>query len=84
MKTLIGTVLALGLLSTAASAQWCPPGGHGYGQRHASYGHTLHRPAQSVAQTVVEQAPEAAAPAAPIEPAPLPEQQSAPEAVPPK
>lgn len=82
MKTLLGTILALGLLSTAASAQWCPPGGHGYGQRHASYGHSFHRPAQSVAPTVVEQAP--AAPAAPIEPAPLPEQQPAPEAVPPK
>ena len=79
MKTLLGTVLALGLLSTAASAQYCPPG-FGYGPRVG-----FHQPTQ----TVVPVAPVAAAPAsdtaivaAPIEPAPA--AQPAPEAAPPK
>lgn len=76
MKTLIGSLLALGLLSTAASAQWCPPG---YG-----YGTSFHRPHAS---RVVVQTPAPAvaveAPAAPIEPPALPAQ-PAPEAAPPK
>jgi len=72
MKTLVGTLLALGLLSTAASAQYCPPG---YGFR------TTYQ--QSVPAPKVAEAPIEAAPAAPIEPAPLPAQ-PAPEAVPPK
>ncbi len=79
MKTIFGTLLALGLLSTAASAQWCPPGA-GYGHRT-----TFHRPAQTVVQAPVTVAPAAEAPAAaPIEPAPLPEQQPAPQEAPPK
>ncbi len=84
MKTMIGTLLALGLLSTTASAQWCPPGA-GYGQRTS-----FHRPAQTVIPAPIAVAPAAEAPAAeapaaaPIEPAPLPEQQPAPEAAPPK
>jgi len=79
MKTILGTFLALGLLSTAASAQWCPPGA-GYGHRT-----TFHRPAQSGLPAPVAVAPAAEAPAAaPIEPAPLTEQQPATEAAPPK
>jgi hypothetical protein len=78
MKTLIGTLLALGLLSTAASAQYCPPG-YGYGPRVI-----YQRPAQVVVPAPVVAAPAAEAPAAaPIEPAPAPEP-PAPEAVPPK
>lgn len=80
MKTLFGTILALGLLSTAASAQWCPPGyGYGYGQRTS-----FHRPAQTVVQVPVEKAPAIEAPAVPAEPAPPVEAQPAPEAAPPK
>jgi hypothetical protein len=78
MKTLFGTLLALGLLSSAASAQWCPPG-YGYGPRVS-----FHRPAQAVAPAPVAAAPAAEAPAAaPIEPAPAAEQ-PAPEAASPK
>jgi len=82
MKTLLGTLLALGLLSTTASAQWCPPGS-GYGQT-SGFGHGYHRPAHTVAPRVIGQRAAPEAPAAPIEPAPLPEQQPAPEAAPPK
>lgn len=82
MKTLIGSLLALGLLSSAASAQWCPPG---YG-----YGTSFHRPHASVSRVVVQtpapavavEAP-AAAVGAPIEPPALPAQ-AAPEVAPPK
>lgn len=81
MKTILGTLLALGLLSTAASAQWCPPG-QGYGQR-TSYGQTLHRPMHAQMPHVVVQSPEAGVVGRPIEPAPLP-QQPAPEDAPPK
>lgn len=73
MKILTGTLLALGLLSTAASAQYCPPG-FGYGPRVS-----IHRPAQTVVQAPAVAAPAAEAPAAPIEPAPA---QPAPEAPP--
>lgn len=80
MKTLLATFLALGLLSSAASAQWCPPG-QGYGQR-SSYGQTFHRPTHTVMPNVVVETPAPEAPARPIEPEPLPQQ--APEAAPPK
>ena len=77
MKTLIGTLLALGLLSTAASAQWCPPG-YAYGPSGI-----YHVPTKAVVDAPVE-APAADAPAAaPIEPAPAPIE-PAPEAAPPK
>ncbi len=81
MKTLLGTILALGLLSTTASAQWCPPG-QGYGVR-TSFGHAIHRPTSTTAPVVVEQAPAPEAQAAPIEPAPLPEAPAT-DAAPPK
>ena len=85
MKTLLGTLLALGLLSGTASAQWCPPG-YGYGQSTGygqSYGYRAHRPTHSTAPVVIEKMPAPApeAPAAPIEPAPV---QPAPEEAPPK
>jgi hypothetical protein len=79
MKTLLGTLLALGLLSTAASAQWCPPG---YGYRTTTVVTGAHRPAHATMPAPVEAAPiEPTAPAAPIEPAPI---EPAPEAAPPK
>ncbi|MEZ5815937.1 MAG: hypothetical protein R3D44_02515 [Hyphomicrobiaceae bacterium] len=71
MKTIFATLLALGLLSTAASAQWCPPGA-GYGKRAA-----VEAPAVAVAPAP---APVEPAPA----PEPAPEQQPAPEPAPPK
>mgnify|MGYP000527028945 CR=1 FL=1 len=82
MKTVIGALLALGFVSTAASAQSCPPG-YGYG-----YGHGprvgYHQPARTVVEAPVAVAPAAEAPvAAPIEPAPAP-QQPAQEEAPPK
>lgn len=83
MKTLLGTLLALGLLSTAASAQYCPPG-FGYGPRVG-----FHQPAQAaepaapVAAVAAAPASDTAIVAAPIEPAPA-AQQPAPEAAPPK
>ncbi len=70
MKTLIGTLLALGLLSTSASAWYCPPGSGysqpsstSYGRHRPTYGHAhmprmIERPA----------APADMAPPAPIEP----------------
>ncbi|MDX2155310.1 MAG: hypothetical protein SFW09_02275 [Hyphomicrobiaceae bacterium] len=81
MKTILGTLFALGLLSTAASAQWCPPG---YGYRTgAVYG--TYRTTSDSTPVIVQKTPEAApapveptAPVgAPIEPAPV-----APEAPP--
>jgi hypothetical protein len=82
MKTILGTLLALGLLSTAASAQWCPPG---YGYRSATVISGVHAPTRSVMPAPIEPSAPAAAPieppAAPIEPAPL---TPAPEAAPPK
>lgn len=82
MKTLLGTLLALGLLSSAASAQWCPPG-YGYGPR-LGYGQSFHRPAHApmTAPIAVETQAPTAQVGTPIEPAPLP--QPAPEAAPPK
>jgi hypothetical protein len=77
MKTTLATLLALGLLSTAASAQYCPPG------------HGFHRPAHATARVLIDKTPVATpapapaptAPAAPIEPAPI---TPAPESAPPK
>jgi hypothetical protein len=75
MKTIIGTLIALGLLSTAAAAQYCPPG---YGYRapaYSSYGH--YRPTYGHGNVVIQEAPAVKvepapeAPAAPIEPAPV-------------
>lgn len=78
MKTLIGALLALGFLSTAASAQWCPPG-YAYGPSGF-----YHVPTKAVVDAPVVEAPAAEAPAAaPIEPDPAP-QEPAPEAAPPK
>lgn len=78
MKTLFGALLAVGLLSTAASAQWCPPG-YGYGPRIIH-----HVPTKSVVEAPVDAAPAAEAPAAaPIEPSQAPIE-PAPEAAPPK
>ncbi|MGE0701673.1 MAG: hypothetical protein AB7O57_21430 [Hyphomicrobiaceae bacterium] len=83
MKTLLGSLLALGLLSTAASAQYCPPGygsGYGYGPRTS-----FHRSTQAIvpAEAMPAAAPEAPV-GAPIEPSPAPEAAApaAPEAPP--
>ncbi len=81
MKTILGTLLALGLLSTTASAQWCPPG-QGYGQR-TSYGQTFHRPMHARMPNVIVQQSQVDVVGKPIEPEPLP-QQPAPEDAPPK
>lgn len=81
MKTLLGTFLALGLFSTAASAQYCPPG-YGYGQR-VTYGHTFHRPTHTVMPKVIVEMPAPTVDARPIEPAPI-QPEPAPEAAPPK
>lgn len=80
MKTILGTLLALGLLSTAASAQYCAP--YGYSQR-ITYSQPSHVPTHTVSPKVVVEMPAPAVEAAPIEPAPLPPEQ-APEAAPPK
>lgn len=66
MKSLAVALLALAALSTAASAQYCPPG---QGYRNPSYG--VHRPTQTQLPRPIEapQAP-AATPEAPTEPAP--------------
>ena len=82
MKTLIGSLIALGVLSSVAQAQYCPPG---YGYRAGSYGY--HRPTHAPARVIIEKAPEAVpvpmpeAPAAPVAPAPAEPQ---PEPAPPK
>lgn len=67
MKTLAVTFLALGVLSTAASAQYCPPG---QGYRNPGYG--AQRPTQTQLPRPIEapQAP-AATPEAPVDPAPV-------------
>ena len=81
MKTIIGTLLALGLLSTSASAWYCPPGyGGGYGHRtysHApSYGHkTYQKPSYSKVEKQIIEKPAHEAPPAPVEPGPAPEPQ---------
>ena len=64
MKTLLGSLLALGLLSTAASAQYCAPG-YGHGHR------TFHKP--TVAKVAEPEKPAEVAPApVPADPAPAP------------
>ena len=60
MKTLAASLLALGLLATTASAQYCPPGGHG-----------AHRPTQTRMPAPIK-APEQPA-AVPADPAPTPD-----------
>jgi hypothetical protein len=78
MKTLIASLIALGLLSGAASAEWCAPG---YGYRT---GHSVHRPTFSAMPKVIAEAP-APAVAAPAPEAAAPEAPApAPEALPPK
>jgi len=89
MKTLVGSLLALGLFSSAASAQYCPPG-WGYGQSH--YGQ--HRPtAGTLEKRVVEmpateapatETPSTEAPASQPEPPQAQEQAPAPESAPQK
>lgn len=81
MKTIIGSLLALGLLSSTASAWYCPPGqGYGYGHRSTYYS----KPAvQHVEKKVVEKvAPAPEAPATeetPAEAAPAPEAEQTPQ-----
>lgn len=60
MKTLAGAMLALGVLSTAASAQYCP--GQGYGTQRPTYSR-LTRP-------VEKPQPPATTPEVPVDPAP--------------
>lgn len=87
MKTLFGAIVALGLLSTAASAQYCPPG-YGYGgyAPRTAYGYGGY----GAPRTIIKEAPAAQAqPIAPeaapkpIEPEAAPAQPQ-PEAAPPK
>ncbi|MEZ5850652.1 MAG: hypothetical protein R3D68_08410 [Hyphomicrobiaceae bacterium] len=75
MKTLFGTLLALGLLSTTASAQYCPPG-WGYGQ--SSYGQ--YRPTHGTLEKRVVEMPAAEAPATDPQAAPAPQGEEAPQA----
>ncbi|MFM9940653.1 MAG: hypothetical protein ACKVP7_14310 [Hyphomicrobiaceae bacterium] len=63
MKALAAALLALGVFSTAASAQWCPPG-QGYGQQHPSHGR--------MTSPIRKPQPPAAGPETPAEPAPAP------------
>ena len=82
MKTLLGSLLAIGLISTSASAWYCPPG-YGYGNGHGhwqSYGHQ--RPSYGHVQKPVIEKVVPAVPAEKIEPAPAPG--PAPEQAPPK
>lgn len=80
MKTIIGTLLALGLLSTSASAWYCPPGyNSGYGHKTysyaPSYGHkTYQKPTYDKVEKKIIEKPAYEAPPAPVEPAPAPEQ----------
>jgi hypothetical protein len=86
MKTILGALLTLGLLSSTASAQWCPPG-EGYGQR-SSFGHGLHRNVHATRVPVVAtsapaiEAPAPEASVAPADPAPAVQQPA--EEAPPK
>ena len=73
MKTILGTLLALGLLSTTASAQYCPPG-QGY---KSSYGQrSFHKPTAHVGkikegeERPVEVVPAPAPAPLPVEPVP--------------
>jgi hypothetical protein len=72
MKTLTASLLALGLISSAASAQYCPPG---YGFR-AAHGGPVAKLRQVEQSQPVAPAPAEAAPA-PVQesPAPAPEPQ---------
>ncbi len=63
MKVIAAAILALGVLSTAASAQWCPPG-KGIGQQRPTQGR-LSTPIQHPGVPAIS-------PDAPMEPAPVP------------
>lgn len=98
MKTLIGSLIALGLFSGAASAEYCPPGyggGYGYSSSYNSapsygYGHRSYsQPTYSYGhvQKVVVKPVHAPAPAAvevapPQGPAPAPAPEAAPAPAP--
>lgn len=53
MKTFAASLLALGLIATTASAQWCPPG-TGYGKQRPTIG----RSTIPVPPAVTEPAPQ--------------------------
>ena len=77
MKTIVGALLAVGLMSTSASAWYCPPG-YGYGH---SQSYSQHRPSYGhVQKRVIEKVAPVAPHAQPADPAPAP----APEPVPQK
>lgn len=67
MKTTFAALLAIGMFTTAASAQYCPPGER-YGQQRPSAGRTVIPVEKPIQPTVVPDAP--VEPAAPIEPVP--------------
>ena len=71
MKTILGTLLALGLLSSSASAWYCPPGsGYGHGQ---SYGHNSYqRPSHGHMPKVFVKPTVEKGSVVPVEPAPAP------------
>lgn len=81
MKSLLASLLALGILSTSASAQICAPGTGYRSHVSTSYRGAVPKLVIEKAPVVVEK-PAAEAPAAPIEP-PAPAT-PAPEAAPPK
>lgn len=64
MKTLSAALLALGLLSSAAAAQYCPPG-YGYGSYRPTHG-------RMVVPVEKPTPPPAVAPETPADPEPAP------------
>lgn len=78
MKSTIGALLALGLLSTSASAWYCPPGyNSGYGHtRTYGHGHGYQKPTSGHLEkkVIVKPAPETS-----VVPPPAPEPEPVPQ-----
>jgi hypothetical protein len=72
MKAIIAALLALGLVSTTASAQYCPPG-HGFRAAHSGPVAKLRQVEQSQPAPAPAEASPAPAPEAAPEPAPEPQ-----------